>query len=361
MKTTTCTPDGTLPYLLSPPNCKPPPIRWLTSKTSESTLNPYNVGQSFYVYGNFPMTVTRFLAEAGESLCQLFAPDEPAQSGLSQIAFTGYDGVHLLGRFLSGLLDLVSVFFIFLIGRRLYDGRIGLLAALLLALAVMSIQQSHFFTMDNWATGLTTLALYAAVRVAGLGDKPVQWRLRWYLLFGLAVGLSLASRINMAPLALMINLSAFIWLVLRGQTWAKIRNTGGGKLDVERVILGIVAAAFVTILTFRLAQPYAFADAAIARQEVLAATGQEPGAPQSCHSLSGGAKSAVPRQHGRNSTAPAARRQLPPGRAVGRPHPDSFPVYEYGAVWHGAAGRVDGLDWLFSGRCGALCGHGRIG
>lgn len=252
------------------------PLAYL--KTSESTLNPYNVGQSFYVYGNFPMTVTRFLAEAGESLCQLFAPDEPAQSGLCQIAFTGYDGVHLLGRFLSGLLDLVSVFFIFLIGRRLYDGRIGLLAALLLALAVMSIQQSHFFTMDNWATGLTTLALYAAVRVAGLGDKPVQWRLRWYLLFGLAVGLSLASRINMAPLALMINLSAFIWLVLRGQTWAKIRNTGGGKLDVERVILGIVAAAFVTILTFRLAQPYAFADAAIARQEVLAATGQEPGA-----------------------------------------------------------------------------------
>ncbi len=34
------------------------PLAYL--KTSESTLNPYNAGQSFYVYGNFPMTVTRY-------------------------------------------------------------------------------------------------------------------------------------------------------------------------------------------------------------------------------------------------------------------------------------------------------------
>ncbi|HFE66757.1 MAG TPA: hypothetical protein ENJ93_05795, partial [Chloroflexi bacterium] len=250
----------------------PDPLTYL--KTSESTLNPYNTGQGFYVYGNFPMTVTRYVAEWAEKLCQPFAGDG---GGICGIPFTGYDGVHLLGRFLSGLLDLVSVLFIFLIGRRLYDWRVGLLASLLLALAVMPIQQSHFFTMDNWAAGLTTLAIYTAVRAAGLGDKTAQWRLRWYALFGLAVGLALASRINLAPLALIINLSALIWLVLRGQTWESVRHTAAGKLDLERVILGIILAAVITIVTFRLAQPYAFADAATARDEVIATTGQEPG------------------------------------------------------------------------------------
>ena len=33
------------------------PITYL--RTSESSLNPYNVGKTFYVYGNFPMTATR--------------------------------------------------------------------------------------------------------------------------------------------------------------------------------------------------------------------------------------------------------------------------------------------------------------
>ena len=43
------------------------PISYL--RTSESTLNPYNIGQTFYVYGNFPMTVTRYVAEGANAAC----------------------------------------------------------------------------------------------------------------------------------------------------------------------------------------------------------------------------------------------------------------------------------------------------
>ena len=38
-------------------------------RTSTSTLNPYNFGYSLYVYGNFPMTVTRYLAEWATGIC----------------------------------------------------------------------------------------------------------------------------------------------------------------------------------------------------------------------------------------------------------------------------------------------------
>ncbi len=250
------------------------PLSYL--RTSESTLNPYNIGQSFFVYGNFPMTVTRYIGEWADSFCSFLSYIDVS---LCVGSFTAYDGVQLLGRFLSGLLDLVSIFFTFLIGRRLYDWRVGLLAALLLALAVMPIQSSHFFTMDNWSAALTTISLYAAVRAASLGDEHPVWRLRWYGLFGIGLGLTTASRINIAPLALMIGVSAAIWLFRRHDvsipTLDNLKNLGGH--DLQRVIGGIAIAAVISIITFRLAQPYAFTDAALAKEQVVAATGQEPG------------------------------------------------------------------------------------
>ena len=245
-------------------------------RTSESTLNPYNVGQTFYVYGNFPMTVIRYLAEGANSVCNLLNNLDLA---LCTNDFTAYDGVHLLGRFMSGLLDLLSIFFTFLIGRRLYDWRIGLLGASLLALAVMPIQQSHFFTMDNWAVGITTMTLYMAVRASTLGDDSKEWRALWYALFGIGLGLASASRINIAPLAGMIVVGAFLWLLRHNDieipSWHSLGSLPG--TDVNRAVFGVALAAIVSIIVFRVAQPYAFTDAALAREQVLADTGSEPG------------------------------------------------------------------------------------
>jgi YYY domain-containing protein len=200
--------------------------------------------------------------------------------------------VQLVGRFLSALVDLVAVFFTFLLARRLYDWRAGLFAALLLALAVMPIQQSHFFTMDNWATAFVTAGIYAAVRAATLGDAEPRWRLRWWALFGLALGLAAASRVNVAPLAVIIVVSAVIWLARRSKEAAGEQGSGGAgetvssqqysvfsnqNRDLERAVVGIALAAAVSILTFRLAQPYAFTDAQMVR-DAAAAAGETPNA-----------------------------------------------------------------------------------
>ncbi len=252
------------------------PISYL--RTSESTLNPYNVGQGFYVYGNFPMTATRYAAEWVSNACALLAEnrDEP----VCAYNFLAYDGVHILGRALSGLVDLLSVLFLFLIGRRLYDWRVGILAAFLQATAVMPIQQSHFYTMDNWAAALTTIAIYTAVRAAGFGDQQghgqrPRWQMRWWALFGVALGLATASRINMAPLAVVAPVTAVIWLAKNGVTLADLRNLR--KLAIQQVIVALALAAVVSLVTFRVAQPYAFADSQIAYEDVVAQTGQEPG------------------------------------------------------------------------------------
>ncbi len=243
------------------------PLVYLT--TSESPLNPYNVGKNFYVYGNFPMTVTRYVAEWVTGFCANF-------ESLCHHTYDAYDGIHLVGRALSGAVDLLSVLLLFFIGRRLYDWRVGLLAAFLQTAAVMPIQQSHFFTMDNWAAALTTLSIYFAVRAAGFGEEKVRWELRWWVFFGISLGLAVASRINMAPLALVINISAVIWLVKRGHSWDSLRTSHINSVDVQRVIISIALAAAVSAFTFRVAQPYAFADGSIARQSAIDATGVEP-------------------------------------------------------------------------------------
>lgn len=238
------------------------PIAYL--KTSESTLNPYNIGQSFYVYGNFPMTVTRYLAEWITAACA-YAPD----TAVCANTYTAYDGIHLLGRFLSGLIDLVSVAFLFLIGRRLYDWRVALLGSFLLATAVMPIQQSHFFTMDNWAAGLTTVSLYCAVRASTLGDAVPRFRWRWYILFGVLLGLTMASRINVAPLGAMIGVAGLIWLVRAAAI--DLPDLAGFRrvtaVQWQQLILGGLIAAVVSLITFRLAQPYAFGDSLFSLNE----------------------------------------------------------------------------------------------
>ncbi len=238
--------------------------------TSESPLNPYNVDKGFYVYGNFPMTFTRYFAEWATSACSNY-PDLCTQT------YNSFYGLQQSGRFLSALVDLFTVFLTFLIGRRLYSWQAGLLAAFFQGTAVMAIQQSHFFTMDNWAAFFTVLGVYAAVRAAGFGDEKQKWQLHWWLLFGLSLGLAVASRINVAPLAIIINISAVAWLVRRGHTWRSLRQTSHGALDFQRVFLGVLIAATISLVVFRLAQPYAFADATIARNEVITQTGEEPG------------------------------------------------------------------------------------
>ncbi len=256
-------------------------------RTSTSSLNPYNFDYSLFVYGNFPMTATRYVAEWATAVCNAAAGRAGALPSWCSHSYSGYDGIQLVGRFLSGLVDLISVFFTFLIARRLYDWRAGLFAALLLALAVMPIQQSHFFTMDNWATAFTTLGVYAAVRAATVGDAEPRWRLRWWALFGLALGLAAASRVNTAPLAVIIAVSAVIFLARRD---AGVADAGAPTShfawlaratrtrDLERAMVGIALAAAVSILTFRVAQPYAFSDAQMVRDQAIATTGQEPNA-----------------------------------------------------------------------------------
>ena len=231
--------------------------------TANSSLNPNNRGHGFYVYGTLPMFLTRYLVQwiYGHS---------------------GLDVMTNVGRVLSALADLGTVLFVYLTAKRIFDERVGLLAAAFSAFSVLQIQLSHFFTMDTFATFFAMVTIYFAVIVAldrrevrqsdsshhiltsstagNAGqDFNVLMGLRRFighpllkpcLGFGIGLGMAMASKINAAPLALLLPIAVAIRL-----TKVSIDQQ---RQSLQKAVLFLVLAAVTSFLTFRIFQPYAF-------------------------------------------------------------------------------------------------------
>lgn len=243
--------------------------------TERSTLNPHNVGHGFYVYGTLPLVVARYIVQ-------------------EVYGHSGFNEMTNVGRGLSTIADLLTVLLVYLIGARLYDKRVGLLGAGFSALAVMQIQQSHFFTTDNFIVVFTILAIYAASMVAMRPLAPAEEAaappaalpvepepappdepftepeplpaprpasplagffrsplLYLVILFGVALGCAVASKINAVPVALALPAAFFIrWMSLPKENRSRYLAT---------YAVYILIGGFFSLLTFRIAQPYAFA------------------------------------------------------------------------------------------------------
>ena len=235
--------DATIPVEACPADQK----QWIgigdyfNSKTS--TLNPYNRGYSFFVYGNLPMTIVRVAIDASNDITSQINlwVSEGKLSFLKTengLPFTSQLDVKIVGRQFSALADLFTILILYFIVARLYDRRVALLASLFSALTVMQIQQSHFFTTDLFVNPFAFLAIYFAVAIAdskeenrdqivvtddssnetvedaqriilGAQFPAIQSLLSNHLFlyslgFGFAYGMALASKVNIYPLAVLL-------------------------------------------------------------------------------------------------------------------------------------------------------------
>ena len=231
-----------------------------------SPLNPNNRGHSFYVYGTLPMFLTRYVVEwiYGHS---------------------GFNEMTVVGRVLSALVDLMAVVLVYAIGSRVFKKPVGLLAAAFYAFTVLNIQQSHFFTMDTFSNFFTLLAVYFAVRVS-LVERDSRSGLRHgsespdtppsdsentpkspsffstitsiikhpcfglSILFGIALGCAVSSKLNSAPVAFVLPL-AFGLLIWKKPAQERLQW-------LVKALVYLTIAASVSILVFRVLQPYAF-------------------------------------------------------------------------------------------------------
>ena len=172
-----------------------------------------------------------------------------------------------VARPLSALADVGSVFFVFLLGRRMHGPAVGLLAALLASLAVINVQNSHFYRPETFSVLLTLAAFWAMLRVMDTR------RLRDSLLLGLLIGLALAPKVSVLPLL------APLALVYGSRLW----DAGGGRFSAipggvfwstagHASLAGVIAlAAFVVTAPYSLLDYRAFAEG-IGSQVAMAST-----------------------------------------------------------------------------------------
>ncbi len=209
-----------------------------------SPLNPYTKGFGLFVYGDLPIFITRYTADILDGVCKANEQLCLSKDGMTY-PFASYQGVQLLGRALSAIFDLFTLIFMFLIGKRLFGVKAGLLAAALGAATVMQIQQSHFYTADIFATFFVVAALFFIIR---LGDT-----FSWLdtIAAGVASGLAVASRINVAPIVGILAVALFVPVF---RQWRDPQR----KASIEGALARLVVAGFAALIAFRIFMPYAF-------------------------------------------------------------------------------------------------------
>jgi len=218
--------------------------------TSRSPLNPNALPNTSYVYGTWPLFVTRLLADIiGNAARAVGGPGEPGTFLQHLRDIGGYDNVNLLGRALSALSDVFTILLIFLIGRRLYGRSVGLVAAVLATFTVLMIQTAHFFTVEAPLTLFVTVAIYYAIRSSESGS------LRDWALFGVATGLAAATKVS----ALMLGVVAIGAAVV---LWYRVSQLGANpdrrRLLASDLVTGLFTMGALAFVVFRFTHPYSF-------------------------------------------------------------------------------------------------------
>ena len=196
----------------------------------ESPLNP-----RWFPYGSFPLYVLKFV-----------------DTLISPFNDLGLVGLSRVGRVLSALADVATIYVVYLLAQKLFDRRVGLLAATFTTFAVIHIQLSHFFAVDTFQTLFAVTSVYFMVRVA------LEGRLRYSLLAGVFVALALATKVSSMPLLAPL-VMAHVFSALRQAPISSI--TSVRVPDIWWVVGRRLVYAGLTVAgVFFIAEPYAILD-----------------------------------------------------------------------------------------------------
>ena len=112
--------------------------------------------------------------------------------------YTDPSSFYLIARLVGAACGVVTVYLVYVVGKRLYGVSSGLLAALFLALCPIHVRDSHFGKVDIPMTCLMVLTAILALEVHRRG------RLRDYLLAGAVAGLAASTKYSAGILCLNI-------------------------------------------------------------------------------------------------------------------------------------------------------------
>lgn len=209
-----------------------------------STFNPRNIGRDFFVYGNFPISLSK--------LINVILKIE----SLAEITISG--------RVLSALADLMIIPLIYLtvllLEKNIKDKRLTISthskfwASLIYALMVLPIQQAHFFTTDTFLNLFVFTSFYFSLKYF------FEKKLIYPILAGAFFGLALASKIT-AIFILPLNIS----LLILNNCWPIKKQLAKNKFrkNIKKIFATILIFLISAYFFLRLAAPYMFESAFI--------------------------------------------------------------------------------------------------
>jgi 4-amino-4-deoxy-L-arabinose transferase-like glycosyltransferase len=178
----------------------------------------------------------------------LFAVWFGGASGVEHAYSHSPEDLYLVARVASAVLGTLAVWLLYLAGTRLFDRRVGLLAAALEAVAFLPVFYAHLALNDVPALAPLTLSLLGSAGVLRRG------RALDYLIAGLGLGLACATKYT-AGIALLPLLAA-----AAARHLDRDSPHDAGAARALGVLPGLAIAGVAALAAFLLANPYAVLD-----------------------------------------------------------------------------------------------------
>lgn len=212
-----------------------PDERMLMMVTEKISV-PEKMYPDFFNYGTLPIYSLRLLSQLVSS-----------QYGTVNVMTSYGPGLLSLGRFLSTVFDIGTLFAIYSIAKFIFgrkQEKTALFATLIYGMMFFPIQNSHFFVVDVFVTFFLTWATFFMLKYIRTKD------VKWLLLQAIFVGFSVASKftaILFVPGSL-LTIAAISTLSAKGSFWPK---------KAASIFLGILLWSTLAFGSFVLTMPYA--------------------------------------------------------------------------------------------------------
>lgn len=182
-----------------------------------------------------------FFRYPSSTIYQLFVVDAVLELGRTAGVALSTPTYFLAGRLLSALYGVATIGVVFWLGRLIWSGIVGLVAALLTALSSTAVQQAHYATVD---TALVFWMLLALALGLTAFRKPTRSFLPAGIAAGMAIGTKYTGILIVPPLLLLM-------------TWRNItHDTRHASSTVSRASMaGIAALGGILWLGFALVSP----------------------------------------------------------------------------------------------------------
>jgi len=244
--------------------------------SANSSLNPYN-HRDTWVYGTFPLFITKatanylekdaFIPNAFVNTADRFGiglKETSATSASQKISAKAFDSgykANLIGRLLSAIIDTGTIFLVYLLGRELFNRKVGFISAVLQSFAVLHIQYSHFYGAEPWVTFFASLTvllsvkLFKSIQLSSDNKKFFTPRLLGVTLCtGIAFGLTTAAKLS----GLAVAIVPFVAIILSLLSRATSKEPSEMIKELAKFFVLAISMLFAAFLCFRVLQPYAF-------------------------------------------------------------------------------------------------------